>query len=148
MTTIILAFSGTGKSYYANKYPETAIEMKPREKQPIGAFIAEVMVEIDSKAPKYLFLPCDLAIKRELQDRGVAYLVVLPDAYGSASVWVRRWLEAGDSAEDITRRVNDFKPTDEAFDGDPVIYLKGAAGEWIGNVLQKYNGAAVSKEEF
>jgi hypothetical protein len=145
MTTPIFAYKGTGKTFYASKYPDTARDMAQGESQAFSEFVAEVIAEIGSGAHKYAFLPCDLALKRELLQKNIAFVVVMPG--GKLSDWVRRWLEAGDSARAISERVTFYKQTVQDFRDDPVIYLDGASEEWLGNVLQKYSGTAVTKDE-
>lgn len=144
MTTPILAYKGTGKTFYAERYPDIARDMKQGENQSFADFVEEVLAEIGSGTHKYVFLPCDLALKRELLLKKIAFVVVLPG--GRLSDWVRRWLEAGDSAAAISERVTSYNQTLLDFIDDPVIFLDGASEEWVGNVLQKYSGTAATKD--
>lgn len=144
MTTPIFGYSGIGKSTYASEFPLIAKDMQPLDNQTMDQFMLEVGKTIQSGEYKYIFLPCDLDIRNEFVRRNIAFVVVIPDFIHS---WVKRWVKAGDSAAAIKRRVERLSSVEEEFKDDPIIYISGPDGEWIGNVLSQYGGTDAKKEE-
>ena len=143
MTTPIFGFSGVGKSTYANEFPAIARDMQQGDLE-FDRFLEDVLEELGKQEHRYVFLPCDSLLRQELVRRGIAFVVILPDYILR---WVKRWLKAGDSADCIKRRVETLDAVEEAFSGDPVLYLSSKHNEWIGNVLSQYGDTSAKKEE-
>jgi hypothetical protein len=147
-TDIILCFSGVGRSFYYKTGTNSSFaldldfEIKDKYK-----FVDEIIETKKLKRYRYILLPMDIELKEILDNRGIAYAVVLPNV-DEMSEWIRRWWKSNSTAEQIASRMKDyFKYRTEDAGGKwndvPTIILK--SDEWIGNVLSQ-NPNEVAKE--
>ena len=147
-TDIILCFSGVGRSFYYKQGTNSSFAMDVDvENKDKTKFVDEIIATKKLKRYRYILLPMDIELKEILDNRGIAYAVVLPNV-DEMSEWIRRWWKSNSTAEQVASRMKDyFKYRTEDAGGKwndvPTIVLK--SDEWIGNVLSQ-NPNEVAKE--
>lgn len=147
-TDIILCFSGVGRSFYYKTGTNSSFAMDVDvENKDKTKFVDEIIATKKLKRYRYILLPMDIELKEILDNRGIAYAVVLPNV-DEMGEWIRRWWKSNSTAEQVASRMKDyFKYRTEDAGGKwndvPTIILK--SDEWIGNVLSQ-NPNEVVKE--
>lgn len=140
---IILCFPGIGRTFFAGD--KTTLEIGTlRHSQftldkdfsgGMKAFVDELVKIKKSRQYRYILVQNNLALHLDLIANDVTFLVVAPNP-NHKQIWMKRWMQAGASAELIDSRLARWEEIGTRYSGEiEAIYL--GPDEWLGNILQK-----------
>lgn len=134
-TDIILCFPGIGRTFFEKGKTEAVDHSSFTINFDESAKAETLLCARATKKYRYVLAPISDKLRKELNAKGIPYLLVAPNP-NDKQIWIKRWLKAGGTAEMIAARISEWGTIGTQYGGEPEwIYL--AADEWLGNILQQ-----------